>query len=64
MIVKKCAGDHEQHICKLAEAHKLEVIKELTSSAQYLCANCGRVANSDVNLCNPMNVNEIGLAEM
>ena len=64
MAEQKCTGEHTQHICALAEANQIEVIKRLTTNPQYICGNCGRAADSDENLCNPVHVNEIGLAEM
>jgi hypothetical protein len=49
-----CRGDHSGHICVLASAGKFDEIKELTRSPKYICFNCGRVADCDGNLCNPM----------
>jgi len=60
MADQQCKGDHTKHICALASEKKLEVIKQLTKSPQYICANCGRAADSDENLCNPVHINQIG----
>lgn len=49
-----CNGDHSGHICLLASQDKFEDIKKLTKNPQFLCFNCGRVADSEKNLCNPM----------
>jgi len=49
-----CKGDHSGHICLLASQDKFEEIKQLTKNPRFLCFNCGRVADSDKNLCNPM----------
>ena len=49
-----CTGDHQGHICLLASQDKFEEIKALTRSPKYICFNCGRVADSEKNLCNPM----------
>jgi len=49
-----CKGEHSGHICLLASNDKFEEIKLLTSKPMFLCFNCGRVADSDKNLCNPM----------
>ena len=32
----------------------MDEIKELTKKPGSICFNCGRVADSDSNLCNPM----------
>jgi hypothetical protein len=49
-----CKGEHSGHICLLASLDKFEEIKVLTKQPMFLCFNCGRVADSDKNLCNPM----------
>jgi len=49
-----CRGDHAGHLCVLASNDKFEEIKVLTKNPKYICFNCGRVADSDNNLCNPM----------
>jgi hypothetical protein len=49
-----CSGDHSGHICVLASEGKFEEIKGLTKNPEYICFNCGRVADCKENLCNPM----------
>lgn len=49
-----CRGDHSGHLCVLASSDKFNQIKELTKNPKYICFNCGRVADSDEHLCNPM----------
>lgn len=49
-----CSGDHQGHLCVLASNDRFERIKELTRNPQYICFNCGRVADCRDNLCNPM----------
>lgn len=49
-----CTGDHSGHICVLASEGKFEEIKGLTKNPEHICFNCGRVADSNENLCNPM----------
>jgi hypothetical protein len=56
MADQKCKGNHQQHICKLAEDEQFEVIKQMVKEPQYICLNCGRAANSDANLCSPVDV--------
>ncbi|MFH1460270.1 MAG: hypothetical protein ABIG64_07890 [Candidatus Omnitrophota bacterium] len=51
---KKCTGEHKGHICLLASAEMFEQIKELTRNPEFICFNCGRVADCKENLCNPM----------
>ena len=49
-----CKGEHKGHLCVLASEELFDQIKELTKEPRYICFNCGRVADSDKNLCNPM----------
>jgi hypothetical protein len=51
---KSCKGEHSGHLCVLASKEKFEQIKTLAGDPAFICFNCGRVANSDKNLCNPM----------
>ena len=32
----------------------MEQIKELAGAPHFICFNCGRVADCEANLCNPM----------
>jgi len=54
MAEKKCKGEHSGHICVLASNEKFEEIKAITKNPKHICFNCGRVADSEKNLCNPM----------
>lgn len=55
MSEKKCKpGEHKGHICVLASEGRFEEIKQLLKKPKYVCFNCGRVASSEKNLCNPM----------
>jgi hypothetical protein len=49
-----CYGDHTGHLCVLATDEKFDEIKQLTKNPEYICFNCGRVADCEANLCNPM----------
>ena len=49
-----CKGLHKGHLCVLASEERFEEIKALTGKPKSICFNCGRVANSQKNLCNPM----------
>ncbi len=46
--------EHSGHLCVLAGEGKFEAIKELVTAPRFICFNCGRVADSKKNLCNPM----------
>jgi hypothetical protein len=50
----KCSGDHKGHLCVLASQGNFDKIKELVKDPKFICFNCGRVADSPDNLCNPM----------
>ena len=49
-----CKGEHKGHLCLLASKDKFEEIKKLAKNPKFICFNCGRVAESDKNVCNPM----------
>ena len=49
-----CSGNHEGHLCVLASKERFEEIKDLTKEPEFICFNCGRVANEAKSLCNPM----------
>jgi hypothetical protein len=50
----ECKGDHTGHLCVLASEELFDKIKDLVKNPQYICFNCGRVAECKDNLCNPM----------
>jgi hypothetical protein len=54
MAEQICRGDHSGHICVLASNQKFEEMKTLTRKPEFICFNCGRVADCKENLCNPM----------
>lgn len=54
MSENTCKGDHSGHLCVLMSQQKLDEVRELVKKPQFICFNCGRVADSDANLCNPM----------
>ncbi len=49
-----CSGNHEGHLCVLASKDQFEVIKGLAKQPEFICFNCGRVADEAKSLCNPM----------
>ena len=50
----KCKGNHTGHLCVLVSEKKFDEIKQIVTKPQFICFNCGRVADSKENLCNPM----------
>ena len=53
-----CKGKHTGHLCVLVSKELFDEIKDLVRAPQFICFNCGRVADSDKNLCNPMPLEE------
>ena len=45
---------HKGHLCVLVSEQRFDDIKQLAANPQYICFNCGRVADAAQNLCNPM----------
>ena len=45
---------HSGHLCVLASEEKIEEIRALVKNPAYLCFTCGRVADAEQHLCNPM----------
>ena len=45
---------HEGHLCVLASESRFEDIKAVVKNPRFICFNCGRVADAERNLCNPM----------
>ena len=58
----KCIGEHSVHICEMAKEDKHAEIVQLTKDPNYLCMQCGRVANAEKNLCNPLAFDKIPFA--
>jgi len=50
---KTCDG-HDGHLCVLVSEGKLDEVRELVQNPKFICFNCGRVADVEHNLCNPM----------
>lgn len=53
----KTCTKHSGHLCILVGEGKLEEVKKLVKNPKFICFNCGRVADSEENLCNPMQLN-------
>ncbi len=54
----KSKHNHAGHLCVLFGEGKMDEVKALVTNPQFICFNCGRVANDAQNLCNPMPLNE------
>lgn len=59
LICEKCSGDHTQHLCEIAGNERFDLIKELAKKPDYMCMNCGRMADNRASLCNPMPMEDI-----
>jgi hypothetical protein len=46
--------EHKGHLCVLVSENAFDTIKLLAHNPKHICFNCGRVAASKKNLCNPM----------
>ena len=49
-----CRGSHEGHLCVLVSEKNFDAVRALVRSPRYICFNCGRVADEEKSLCNPM----------
>ena len=54
MTAAICKGMHKGHLCVLASEGRFEDIRKLAAKPAFICFNCGRVADCEKNLCNPM----------
>ena len=50
---------HKEHMCALAAANKIELIRCLSDKSTVECANCGAKANSPENVCSPVELPDI-----
>lgn len=59
LICEQCTGDHSRHLCEIAGNERFDLIKELAKEPDFMCMNCGRMADSRESLCNPMPIEDI-----
>lgn len=45
---------HTQHLCYLAERRQMADLASLVGDGKFICGQCGRVAASSDNLCDPI----------
>ncbi len=43
----------------MASRDKFEEIRSLVDKPEYVCGNCGRIANLDKNLCRPIPLDDV-----
>lgn len=53
-VACKNNNGHDGHLCVLMSEKKLDEVRDLVQNPKYICFNCGRVADAEHNLCNPM----------
>jgi len=51
--------DIKQKICDLANEGKQAQINELSQHPDYLCFTCGRLADREESVCNPVDVSQL-----
>jgi hypothetical protein len=52
-----CGGNRENKLCELTKPHNqfdLGKVVLLVDNPKYICRCCGRLANKEENLCNPI----------
>jgi hypothetical protein len=53
-----CSGSHSQHLCYIVSQgfhiSDEQEYKALVKKPRFKCQHCGRVANRDQNLCEPV----------
>jgi len=59
MICEICTGDHTKHLCQIAGTENFALIKKLAHQPDFMCMNCGRMADKSESLCNPMPMEDI-----
>jgi hypothetical protein len=59
LIVSQCTGDHTKHLCEIAGTERFALIKALATQPDFMCMNCGRMADKAESLCNPMAMEDI-----
>ena len=59
LIIEQCIGDHSKHLCEIAGNEKFDLIKELAKAPEFMCINCGRLADEEKSLCNPLPLADI-----
>ncbi len=59
LVIDSCKGEHLQHICELVSKGDFGKIKELANAPNFMCVNCGRLADKNENLCNPLSLDKV-----
>ncbi|MBD3346704.1 MAG: hypothetical protein GF401_16735 [Chitinivibrionales bacterium] len=50
---------HSQHFCMLAASRQIGQIALLSRNPNYICRHCGRVADMEMNICEPIRLNAL-----
>lgn len=50
---------HTRHLCSLVDRKQMLTVARLAKDGKYICALCGRVAVREVNLCAPLNLDDM-----
>jgi len=58
-MVCESPEEHDNHICQLVTKVSMGEIVNLLDLPSFTCSNCARVANSEKNLCRPINLDDI-----
>ena len=59
LVIENCSSDHAKHLCEIAGNEQFDLIKELSKMPNYICKNCGRMADGSNSLCDPMPIEDI-----
>jgi len=49
-----CTGKHRNHMCAMAARADFQQVADSVKNPNFVCMNCGRVADVADNLCNPV----------
>ena len=59
LVIEDCSSDHAKHLCEIAGNEQLDLIRELSKMPNFICRNCGRMADGSNSLCDPIPIEDI-----